>query len=113
VWRHGSATTVFVATSGGTAAYQLHGRRLSRSWSNGTGGSSPAVAGGLLWVYDLDGGGLNVYSPGSGRKLATLPCGGGHWNSPIVAGGVVALPEGGSVADDATHGVLNLYSVGR
>jgi hypothetical protein len=113
VWRHGSATTVFVATSGGTSAYQLHGRLLSRGWSNGTAGSSPVLAGGLLWVYDVGGGGLNVYSPGSGAKLATLPCGSGHWNSPIVASGVVALPEGGSVADDSTHGVLNLYSVGR
>jgi hypothetical protein len=112
VWRRGSSATVFVATAGGTAAYQLRGRRLSRGWSNRTAGSSPMIAGGLLWVYDINGG-LNVYSPGSGKRLATLPCGGGHWNSPIVAGGVVAAPEGGSVADDKTYGILNLYTVGR
>jgi PQQ-like domain len=112
VWRHGSSTTVFVATAGGTTAYQLRGRRLSRGWSNGTPGSSPVIAGGLLWIYDINGG-LNVYSPGNGKRLATLPCGGGHWNSPIIAGGVVAEPEGGSNADSATSGILNLYSVGR
>jgi hypothetical protein len=113
VWRHGSATTVFVATSGGTASYPLRARRLGHGWSNGTAGSSPVIAGGLLFVYDPNGGGVNVYSPGSGNKLATLPAGSGHWNSPIIAGGVVAAPEGGSVGDAATHGVLNLYSVGR
>jgi hypothetical protein len=108
VWRHGSSTTVFVAAAGGTAAWRLRGRRLSGSWSNGTSGSSPVVAGGLLWVYDINGG-LNVYSPGSGKRLATLPSGGGHWNSPIVAGGVVAEPEGGSNVDRSTSGILNLY----
>ena len=108
VWRHGSSATLFVATGSGTAAYRLRGRTLSRGWSNGTAGSSPMMAGGLLWVYDVNGG-LNVYAPGSGRRLATLPCGGGHWNSPIVAGGVVAEPEGGSVADNERSGILNLY----
>jgi hypothetical protein len=112
VWRHGPSATMFVATGSGTAAYRLRGRTLSRGWSNGTAGSSPVIAGGLLWIYDTNGG-LNVYSPGSGRRLARLPCGGGHWNSPIIAGGVVAEPEGGSIADNARSGILNLYSVGR
>ena len=54
------------------------------------------------------GGGLNVYVPGSGRLVATLQCGSGHWNSPIVVDGRVALPEG-----DANHhaqsGVLDIW----
>lgn len=51
------------------------------------------IAGGLLYVYD-PGGGLRIYSPETGRQIARLECGSGHWNSPIVADGRVALPEG-------------------
>lgn len=107
VWRHGSQTTVFVATAGGTAAYSLRGRRLRRGWSNGTAGTSPVLAGGLLWVYDPRGR-LNVYVPGTGRRLAALPAGSGHWGSPIVAGGVVAVTEG-DAKDHSATGVLDLY----
>jgi hypothetical protein len=106
-----SHRTVFVASAGGTAAYALRGRRLHPRWGNGTHGSSPVIAGGLLWVYDIDGGGLNVYQPSTGRRLATLDAGGGHWNSPVIAGGHVALPEG-NANDHATSGTLNLYSIG-
>jgi len=75
-------------------------------WRNGTGGTSPVVAGGLVWVYDPSGG-LNVYTLG-GRRVATLACGGGHWNSPIVVDGRVALPEG-NANDHATSGVLDIW----
>jgi outer membrane protein assembly factor BamB len=73
---------VFVATASGTTAYRLRGRQLERAWSNHTAGTSPVVAGGLLYVYNPVGG-LNVYEATSGRLLTTLPAGGGHWNSPI------------------------------
>jgi outer membrane protein assembly factor BamB len=102
-----SGRIVFVATFGATAAYRLDGRRLRQVWRNGTGGTSPVVAGGLLYVYD-PGGGLNVYTPATGRLLARLPAGSGHWNSPIVAGGLVILPEG-NANDHATGGVLDVY----
>jgi hypothetical protein len=102
-----SGRWVFVADSEATAGYRLVGRRLRKVWSNGTGGTSPVVAGGLLYVYNPDGG-LNVYAPANGRLLATLPAGNGHWNSPIVAAGRVILPEG-SANDHATSGVLNIY----
>ena len=65
-------------------------------------------AGGLLYVYDPGGGGLRVYRPASGALVATLPAGAGHWNSPIVADGRIALPEG-SANDRVTAGVLNIY----
>jgi outer membrane protein assembly factor BamB len=100
---------VFVATFGATAAYRLDGRRLRLVWRNGTGGTSPVVDGGLLYVYNPDGG-LNVYAPATGRLLATLPTGSGHWNSPIVAAGLVILPEG-SANGGSTSGVLNIYRV--
>lgn len=102
-----SGRTVFVADAAGTAAYTLKRRRLRLSWENGRAGTSPIVAGGLLFVYD-PAGGLNVYEPSTGRRLASLPAGAGHWNSAIVAGGVVALPEG-NANRHARSGVLDLY----
>jgi hypothetical protein len=102
-----SATWMFAADDGGTAAYRFRNGRLSFAWRNGSGGTSPVDAGGLLWVYD-PGGGLNIYVPTSGKLVATLPCGGGHWNSPIVVDGRVALPEG-NANDHATSGVLDIW----
>jgi outer membrane protein assembly factor BamB len=107
VWHRPSATWMFAADNGGTAAYRFRGGRLSFAWRNHTGGTSPVVAGGLLWVYDPDGG-LNVYVPRSGKLVASLTCGVGHWNSPIVVDGRVALPEG-NANDHATTGVLDIW----
>jgi putative pyrroloquinoline-quinone-binding quinoprotein len=102
-----SGSLVFVADGSATAGYRLIGRRLRKVWSRGTAGTSPVVAGGLLYVYD-PGGGLNVYAPASGRRLVRLPAGPGHWNSPIVAEGRVILPEG-NANDHVATGVLNIY----
>ena len=107
VWHPSSGTWMFAADNGGTAAYRLRNGRLSVAWKNGKGGTSPVVAGGLLWVYD-PAGGLNVYVPRSGRLVATLSSGGGHWNSPIVVDRLVALPEG-NANDHATSGVLDIW----
>jgi hypothetical protein len=102
---------VFVADGSGTAAYRVRGAgtstRLQAGWANGSAGTSPVVAGGLLYVYD-PGGALNVYDPGDGRRLASLPAGAGHWSSPIVADGVIALPVG-DANDHATTGAIDLY----
>jgi hypothetical protein len=100
---------MFAADNGATAAYRFRNGHLAVAWRVGTGGTSPVVAGGLLWVYSPDGG-LNVYAPFTGRKLATLACGGGHWNSPIVVDGRVALPEG-NANDHAASGVLDIWSL--
>jgi hypothetical protein len=108
VWRTGASTWFFAADNGGTAAWRWSGGRLRQVWQHGTGGTSPIVAGGLLWVYN-PGGGLNVYRPGTGALVTTLPCGGGHWNSPIVIDGHVALPEG-NANDHAMTGVLDIWS---
>jgi hypothetical protein len=109
VWRTGSSTWLFAGDNGGTAAWRYRGGHLTQVWQHGTGGTSPVVAGGLLWVYN-PGGGLNVYRPGTGALLATLPSGGGHWNSPIVVDGHVALPEG-DANTHSTSGVLDIWSV--
>ena len=76
-------------------------------WARGTGGTSPVVAGGLLFVYDTNGT-LRILRPTSGAVVATLRAGSGHWNSPIVVAGRVALPEG-NANDHTTTGVLNIY----
>ncbi len=108
VWREGKRMWLIAADRGGTEAWVLRGGRLHSVWRNRHPGTSPVVAGGLLWVYDPGGGGLRIYRPASGRLVATLPAGGGHWNSPIVADGRVALPEG-DANDHATSGVLDIW----
>jgi outer membrane protein assembly factor BamB len=111
VWHHGGRTTVYVATSGGTIAYRVSGRRLHRLWSNATSGTSPVVAGGLLYVYNADFGGLVVYAPTSGRVITTLREGAGHWQSPVVVDGRILLAEG-NADEHRTSGVLDVWSRG-
>jgi hypothetical protein len=67
------------------------------------------IAGGLLYVYD-PGGGLRVYTPETGQQIAKLDCGSGHWNSPIVVDGLIALPEGNANKHSLT-GVLDIWRV--
>ena len=110
VWTTGSSTWVFVANSAGTAGYLFRDAKLDRQWENDAAGTSPVLAGGLLYVYDPGGGGLNVYDPESGHGVANLPAGAGHWSSPIVIDGRIALPEGNS-NDHRTDGILNIYSL--
>ena len=75
--------------------------------ANATAGASPVIAGGLLWVYDPNGG-LNVYKPSSGKVVRSMPAPSGHWNSPIIDGGRVYLPSGDSNSHDTT-GTLSIY----
>ena len=110
VWRRGNRVWLIAADGGGTQAWSLQGGRLHSVWRNGNGGTSPVIAGGLLWVYDPGGGGLRVYQPENGTLDATLPAGSGHWNSPIVTDHRVALPEG-DANDHSTSGVLDIWRV--
>jgi PQQ-like domain len=109
VWRSGKRIWMFAADNGATQAWSLFGGRLHSVWKNGNPGTSPVIAGGLLWVYNPDGG-LNVYQPSSGKRVANLDAGGGHWNSPIVTDGRVALGEG-NANDRVTDGVLDIWRV--
>jgi hypothetical protein len=97
---------VFVASGSGTEALLLRGRRLQPVWSNGNDGTSPVVAGNLLYVAGNDS--VRVYVPTSGKQVATLASGGVHWQSPIVADGRVAIAEG-NANDHATTGVLDIF----
>jgi len=107
VWRENGKTWLIAADNSATQAWVLRNSRLHSVWHHATGGTSPVVAGGLLYVYD-PGGGLNVYKPASGKRVTTLTAGGGHWNSPIATDGLVALPEG-NANDQATSGVLDIW----
>ena len=109
VWHHDGQTWMFAADNGGTAAWQLEHGKLQQKWSNRTGGTSPFEAGGLLFVY-ARAGGLNVYDAASGKHITTLPCGPGHWNSPIVLQGQIILPEG-NANEHRTSGVLDVWSL--
>lgn len=108
VWKHDGQTWMFAADNGGTAAWELENGRLQEEWKNRTGGTSPFEADGLLFVY-ARAGGLNVYEAASGKHIATLPCGPGHWNSPIVLQGEIILPEG-NANEHASSGVLDIWS---
>ncbi len=108
VWREHGRTWLIVADNGGTKAWVLRDNRLHPVWENTNSGTSPVIAGGLLYVYDLYGGGLRVYTPTDGNLVATLAAGAGHWNSPIVTDGLVVEPEG-NANDHATTGVLDIW----
>jgi hypothetical protein len=109
VWRHGAETWIFAADNGGTAAWSFESGKLVAMWKNRNGATSPVVAGGLLYVYSPQGG-LRAYDPVKGTQIANLESGSGHWNSPIVVDGKIALPEG-NANQHASTGVLDIWSL--
>jgi outer membrane protein assembly factor BamB len=111
VWRHDGETWMFAADSGGAAAWTLRAGKLLAMWRNHNGGTSPVIAGDLLYIYDPKGG-LRVYEPTKGTQVANLESAVGHWNSPIVVDGKIALPEG-NANQHATSGVLDIWSLPR
>jgi hypothetical protein len=110
VWHSGGQTYVFVADNSGTTGYVLRDParpRLVAVWSDGAAGTSPVLAGGLLYVYD-PGGAIRIRQPASGRVLRTLPAAGGHWNSPIVLNGHIIEPTG-AYGSSVTSTVIDVY----
>jgi outer membrane protein assembly factor BamB len=110
VWTHGGRIYLFSATGSGTGAYQLvdaaHPHLVSL-WENGTGGTSPVIAGGLVYVFD-PGGHIDIRRPLTGAVVRVLPAGSGHWNSPIVVGGRVIEPTG-AYATAARSSTIDIY----
>jgi outer membrane protein assembly factor BamB len=108
VWHAPSGTTwMFAADGGGTAAWTVSGGQLQQTWRNTNRGTSPVLAGGLLYVFDSNGG-LRVYLPETGALVTKLDCGGGHWNSPIIVDRMIAVTDGNSNSH-ATGGTLNIF----
>src|SRR6185295_12012167 len=82
---------------GGTTAWKFGAdHKLTEAWKINTGGNTPFVAGGLVYIYDpaAAGGHVRVFDAVNGTAVATLDSGGGHWNSVIVVDNKIALPEG-------------------
>ncbi|MGH7669634.1 MAG: PQQ-binding-like beta-propeller repeat protein, partial [Gemmatimonadaceae bacterium] len=109
VFRSGGGTWLIAADNGATTAWTLQGQQLAQQWHVTSGGTSPVVVDGLAFVYNPSGG-LNVYEATTGKLVTTLSCGGGHWNSPIVVDGRIALPEGNANSHQ-TSGVLDIWRV--
>lgn len=108
--RHdGAVTWLFAADNRATAAWTVAGTKLHRVWQSNHPGTSPVVADGMLFAYDPRGG-LYIYAATTGRELAELPCGSGHWNSPIVVDGMIALPVG-NANSHLTSGVLDIWRI--
>jgi PQQ-like domain len=112
VWTHGGRTNVFVANDSGTTSYELIGGtrpRLRVAAQGASAGTSPLLAGGLLYIYDPGAPALRVYDPSGLKRLASLPLSGtGHWNSPIVIGGRIIVPEG-NANDHRRSGQIEIY----
>ncbi|HLH64726.1 MAG TPA: PQQ-binding-like beta-propeller repeat protein [Solirubrobacteraceae bacterium] len=103
-------TLVFVADGSGTAAYRVVGGsrpRLAFAWQDSTPGTSPVVAGGLLYVYDPSGA-IDIRNPLTGALLRSVPAAPGHWNSPIVVGGRIVEPTG-AYGSSARFSTIYIY----
>jgi hypothetical protein len=107
VWRNNGHTWLIAADGGATQAWELQSGRLHSVWRTAHSGTSPVIAGGLLYVYSA-GGALNVYKPATGKLLKSFSAGTGHWNSPIATAGMVVVPEG-NANSHSTSGVLDIW----
>ncbi len=101
-----SSTWVFVATSNGLSALKLvvsgGTPSLSLVWQNTSGGTSPIVAGGVL--YYAQSGLIRAVDPLTGAILwSSTQISGIHWESPIVDNGALY------VTDESSH--LTAYSL--
>lgn len=113
VWVDPTGTTwVFVATGNGVCGLTLglsstlpHKPVLTKVWQNGTGGTSPVVANGVLYYFS---GAINALNPKTGALLwSDSSPGGMHWESPIVVNGrVYVTDENGQLWAYALDGIF-------
>jgi outer membrane protein assembly factor BamB len=111
VWHDGGRIFVFVGDDLGSSAYELVGGahpRLRTVWRTSTPGTSPVIAGGLLYIYNELDGQLDIRQPLSSTVLRALPVADGHWDSPIVVGGRIVLPTG-SYHDNTSSSTIYIY----
>ncbi len=104
VWKNPSNGNVwvFVANGSGIAGYKAAvsaGKpTLAQQWSRPQGGTSPILANGVIYYA----GGSTIYAldPLNGQMLWSATLGGGiHWESPIVANGMLYITdEGGNLS---------------
>ena len=92
----GGTTYLFASQGRGGSTTWTFGadHKLTEAWKSATGGNSPFYAGGLLYIYDAQGGHVQVLDAVTGAAVASLESGKGHWNNVIVADNRIAMPEG-------------------
>ena len=93
-------TWVFVATDRGLAGLELQVAgngmpSLQPAWQEGSGGTSPIVANGILYQATRSNS-VVALDPTTGTKLWQGTIGGIHWESPVVANGVLYVTDGRS-----------------
>jgi len=93
------STWVFVTTSASISGYQLTASgssvALGLKWTLAQGGTSPIVANNVLYVARANT--LQAFAAVSGTQLWQAAIGGIHWESPVVANGVLYI------MDEAAH----------
>ncbi|HEY3415330.1 MAG TPA: PQQ-binding-like beta-propeller repeat protein, partial [Armatimonadota bacterium] len=88
---------VFVANSAGTAGLKLtldgNGNpSLTTAWKNTQGATSPIIAGGVL--FEASSGSVRALDPVTGTLLwSDSGIGGIHWESPVVANGMLYISD--------------------
>ena len=86
---------VFVTTAGSTSAYQLTASgskvALTQKWTLTQGGTSPLVANNVLYVARANT--IQAFAAVSGTQLWQAPIGAIHWESPVVANGVLYIMD--------------------
>lgn len=99
-WVDGSGTSwVFIANNSGISALKLQssgGRpSLVPVWNQTVAGTTPVIAGGVLFYLSRNG--VRALNPSTGAQLWTDPAGasGLHWQSPIVVNGRLYFTDGG------------------
>ena len=105
--RQQGKTWLFAADNGGTAAWTFGAASSLR------GGRTTTAAPARWWLAAC----YTSIVPRADTRLRTsqgnsdrgLECGDGHWNSPIVVDGKIALPEGNANEHSST-GVLDIWS---
>ncbi|MEV8214804.1 cell wall-binding repeat-containing protein [Leifsonia sp. NPDC077715] len=100
-WVDGSGTSwVFIANNSGISALKLTSvggkPELSPAWSQNVGGTTPIIAGGVLFYLSHNG--VRALNPATGAQLwtdASAGASGLHWQSPIVVNGALYFTDGG------------------
>jgi hypothetical protein len=92
------STWVFVATGAGISGFKLvidagGNPTLAKQWQTGPGGTSPLVANGVIYVAGSNL--LRALEPTTGNVLwSTNQIGDVHWESPVVANGMLYATDG-------------------